>query len=187
MISSSHFLFLIGAAVAGFFILMFNRLVTLARRTEEAFADIDVQLKLRHDLVPNLVQSVKGFVSHERACIDAVMTARRAALEARSAETQARAEADLTNRIGQFLVIAESHPVIHASPHFESLRREMSDVEGRIAASRRHYNMSVREYNAALASFPGNLLARWQGLRPRRFYDLGAERVFADEAPIIKF
>lgn len=187
MISGAQLTLLLWVAAIVLFILLFNRLVTLARRAEEAFADIDVQLKHRHDLIPNIVQTVKGFVAHEKSCIEAVAAARRSAIEARSLDLQARAEADLTARLGQFIAVAESHPVVMASPHFEALRREIGEVEHKIAAARRHYNMNVREYNAALASFPGNLLGRWQGLRPRRFYDLGADRVFVDDAPPIVF
>lgn len=187
MIGTAQLLILLGAAIPAVFVLLFNRLVTLARRTEEAFADVDVQLKHRHDLIPSLVHAVKGFVAHEKSCIDAVIAARRAAMEARSFELQARAEADLSASLGHFVSAALSHPVVQASPHFEDLRREISEAENKIASARRHYNMTVREYNSALASFPGNLLGRWQGMRPRRFYDLSAERVFAEDAPAVSF
>jgi LemA protein len=173
--------------VAAVTVLFYNRLVKLARRSDGAFADIDVQLKHRHDLIPNLIETVKGFVTHERGVIDSLVQCRTAAMRAQGPSAQLQAEAALGSRLGQVLALVESYPAVQASSHFIELRRELADCENKIAAARRFFNMAVGEYNAALEQFPLNFIGQASGLHPRRFYDLGVERVFVEEAPAVKF
>lgn len=165
----------------------YNNLVALAQRCDQAAGDIDVQLRHRHDLIPSLVETVRGFASHERGIIDSLMNARAAAMRAATAEEQQEAEAVVSVKLNQALAAVETYPEVRGSQHFSDLRRELSDVENKIAASRRFLNLAVSEYNASLGQFPNNVIARKAGLRDRRFYDLGLDRVFAEEAPAFKF
>jgi LemA protein len=175
-------------AAAGFIVIgSHNRLVTLAQRCDQAFADIDVQLRNRHDLIPSLVETVRGFASHERAVIDSLMSARASAIRASTPEQQLQAEALVSVKLGQVLASAEAYPEVNGSQHFMELRREISDVEHKIAAARRFLNMAVSEHNASLAQFPNNLIVGRTGAQPRRYFDLGLDRVFAEEAPVVKF
>jgi LemA protein len=165
----------------------YNRLVTLSRRCDQAFADIDVQLKHRHDLIPGLVETVKGFASHEKHIIETVMAARATAMRATTADARLAAEGELSARLVQMISVTENNPEVRGSQHFTELRRDLSDTENKIAAARRFLNMSVAEYNASLEQFPANVIGSKFGLKSRRFYDLGAERVFFEDAPAVKF
>jgi LemA protein len=164
-----------------------NRLAVLAQRCEQAFADVDVQLRARHELIPNLVETVRGFATHERATLDSVMSARKAALAAATPTAQMQAEMALGNNLRQLIAVAESYPDLQGSRHFTELRNEIADAENKIAASRRFMNMATAEYNASLGQFPTNLIARNSGHAKRRFFDLGVERVFVEDAPVVKF
>lgn len=175
------------AAAVLYVIAMHNRVATLAQRCDQALADIDVQVRARHDLIPNLVETVKAFAAHERATLNSVMSARRAAMAAASPGAQLQAETALGNNLMQLYAMAEKYPDLQGSRHFSELRGEISDAENKIAAARRFQNMAVAEYNASLGQFPANLLARSAGHKPRNFYDLGLERVFVEEAPTVKF
>jgi LemA protein len=173
--------------LALWFAMAYNRLIVLARRCDEAFADIDVYMKQRHDLVPNLVESVRGFAGHERGVIDSITKARAAAVSATSEAARTKAETMLGTAITQIVAASESYPEIAASQHFMRLKDEIADCENKIAASRRYLNMAVREYNATLEQMPGNLVAGVAGMTTRDFYDLGPARVIFDEAPAVKF
>jgi LemA protein len=174
-------------AVVGIAVLvLYNRLVALGARCDQAFADVDVQLKQRHDLIPNLVHTVRDFVGHERGTLEALMKARAAAMTAPTPAAQMQAESALTSRLGQLVAVVEANPQLQASAHFVSLREEIADVENKIAAARRYLNMAVTEHNTTLRQFPLNLLAKPLRLSARAFYDLGADRVFLDEAPSAK-
>lgn len=172
-------------ALAGIF--YYNRIAALAARCDRAGADIDVQLRHRHDLIPNLIQTVKGFASHERGVIDSLMTARAAAVRAVDPAERDHAEAEVTARLGLVLTTVEQYPEVQGSRHFADLRREMTDVENKIAASRRFFNMAVSEYNATLTQFPANAIARVAGLRAREMFDLAARRPEMEEAPAATF
>ncbi|HKG81696.1 MAG TPA: LemA family protein [Beijerinckiaceae bacterium] len=163
-----------------------NRLVALDSRCERALADIDVQLKHRHSLLPNLFETVKAFTAHERGTIEAVVTARAAALRATSPEAQLQAEAALGHGIAQLFTIAENYPELQASEHFRDLRRELADTENKLAATRRFLNAAVNEYNSTLRQFPANVIAGAARLHKRAFYDIGIERVLIDDAPVFK-
>jgi LemA protein len=177
-----------GLGFAGILTMMaYNRLVMLGQRCDRAYADIDVQLRHRHDLIPSLVETVKGFASHERGIIDSLMSARAAAVKAAGPEEQARAEAALSSRLGQVFASVETYPEVKGSQHFAELRREIADVENKIAASRRFLNMAVSEHNATLAQFPAGLIGRTFGLASRRFFDLGLDRVLMEDAPAVRF
>jgi len=165
----------------------YNRLVKLAQRCDQAYADIDVQLRHRHDLIPNLVETVRGFASHERGIIDSLMSARAAAITAAGGEAQARAEAALSNQMVRVLATTEAYPEVKGSQHFAALSRELADTENKIAACRRFLNMAVSEYNATLAQFPAALIGRSAGLNNRRGFDLGLDRVIMEEAVAVKF
>src|SRR5262245_35764378 len=164
-------------------VLVYNRLAVLSRRCERAMADIDVQVRHRHDLVPSLVEAVRGFASHEKGVIDSVVGARAEALRAIGAQDRLQAETMLTSSIVKLLSVAESNPNIQAGAHFSELRGEIIDVNNKIAAARRFFNMAVSEFNASLDQFPANLIGRRFGLAAKRSYDLGLERLFVEEVP----
>ncbi len=153
---------------------IYNGLVAMRQRVSQAFADIDVQLKQRHDLIPNLVETVKGYASHERETLDAVVKARNAAVAAQGPAAQAAAENMLSGALRQLFALSEAYPDLKASANFQQLQTEISDIENKIAAARRFFNNAVQEYNTGIESFPGGAgggVARIQQarvLRPRR-------------------
>ena len=165
-----------------------NRLAALDSRCERAMADIDVQLKQRHEMLPNLLSTVRAFAAHERDALDMVTRARAGAMSAARGDAQLRAEATLTTQLSQLMTIVESYPELQASQHFQALRMEIAGAENKIAASRRYLNATVDEYNATLRQFPANVLSKLLPRHhPRSFYDIGVERVLLDEAPSLKF
>jgi LemA protein len=183
-LSLSGFLALVG--VVALTIVVYNRLAALARRCEQAMADIDVQLRLRHDLIPSLVETVRSFVAHERGLFETIATARARAMRAADPGERMEAETVLTSGLLRLVALAESNPTSQASSHFAELRSELVDVNNKIAAARRFFNLAVSEYNATLDQFPGNLIGRRFGLTSRRSFDLGIERVFFEDAPAVK-
>ena len=165
----------------------YNRLVALSQRVGQAFADIDVQLKLRHDLIPNLVETVKGYAAHERGTLEAVVQARNAAVAAQGPAQQAAAENMLTGALRQMFALAEAYPDLKANQNFQQLQAELSDVENKIAASRRFFNNSVQEYNTGIQQMPAALFAGAFGFTHKEFFDLGASRTEVEAAPAVKF
>lgn len=151
---------------------LFNRFVRLKTRTDEAWADIDVQLKRRHDLIPNLVETVKGYAAHEREAFENVTKARAAAMGAQGLENKTRTENRLTGALKSLFAVAEAYPDLKANQNFLELQRELSDTENKIQAARRFYNTNVRDLNTAVASFPSNLVARMFHFATREFFDL---------------
>jgi LemA protein len=164
-----------------------NRLVALDQRCETAFADVDVHLKHRQNLIPGLVETVRGFTKHENDILLGVTQARAAALQAAAPEMRLEAEKNLTQNINALIGMAERYPELKASTHFSDLRRELIDAENRITASRRFYNLAVGEYDATLRQFPGSTIARLCKMNVRVPFDLGIERVLMDEPVAIKF
>ena len=164
-----------------------NRLIALDTRCDTAFADIDVQLKHRHSLIPNLVETVRGYAAHEAKVLTEVTQARAAALNSHQPEMRLDAETQLGQTINQLLAVAERYPTLTASPHFAELRAEMADCEHRITAARRFFNMAVDEYNATRQQFPAALFAERMQLGRRMPFDLGVERVILDEPLAVKF
>jgi LemA protein len=177
--------------IIGFLILsaifVYNGLVTLRQRVNQSFADIDVQLKQRHDLIPNLVETVKGYAAHERGTLDAVIQARNAAVNAKSPGQVAAAENQLTGAIRGLLALAESYPDLKASANFQQLQAELSDLENKIAAARRFFNNAVQEYNTGIQRFPAALFAGMLGFTEKQFFDLGDTRATVGETPAVKF
>ncbi|HZZ36106.1 MAG TPA: LemA family protein [Caulobacteraceae bacterium] len=166
---------------------VYNRLVGLRQNTNEAFADIDVQLKQRQDLVPNLVETVKGYASHERGTFDEVTAARAAATSATSVEGKIAAENALTGALGRLMAVAEAYPELKANTNFLQLQSELSDIENKLAAARRFFNNAVGEYNAQTQTFPAVLFAAAMGFQGREFFDLGTDRAAAATPPQVKF
>jgi LemA protein len=180
----------VAAVIAVVLVAIYNRLVALRQNVGNAFADIDVQLKLRHDLVPNLVETVKGYAAHERATLEAVIAARGAAVSAErsgDAAQMAQAEGVLSAALGRLIAIAENYPDLKANANFQQLQGELSDIENKIAAARRYFNNAVNEYNTGREQFPAVLVASSFGFMPRTFFDLGEGREAAEEVPKVSF
>ena len=151
---------------------VYNRFVRFVLRTKEAWADIDVQLKRRYDLIPNLVESVKGYVKHEAGTLEKVTAARAAAMDAGGVEAKGKAENMLSSALKSLFAVAESYPDLKANTNFLELQRELSDTENKIQAARRFYNGNVRDLNTAVDSFPGNVIANVFRFEPREFFAL---------------
>ena len=166
---------------------VYNSLVSMRQRVNQAYADIDVQLRQRHDLVPNLVETVKGYAAHERGTLDEVVKARNAAMTAQGPAQQAAAENMLTGALRQLFAVAETYPDLKASTNFQQLQAELTDLENKIAAARRFFNNAVQEYNTGIQRFPAALFASAFDFTPKTFFDLGDERAAVREAPPVKF
>ena len=161
--------------VAGFVFLIiggYNKLVGLRQRSDEAWSDIDVQLKRRTDLVPNLVETVKGYAAHERTTLDAVTRARGAAVAAQTPETRAQAENALTGALRQLFALAEAYPDLKANTSFVQLQGSLGDIEDAIQNSRRYYNAVVRDLNTTVQAFPSNVIASFFQFHPRGYFEL---------------
>jgi len=179
---------LVVVAVLGFIVMaIYNRLVALRARADQAFADIDVQLKQRHDLIPNLVETVKAYAAHEKGTLDAVIQARNAAERATSVEGKVQAESAVTAGLGRLFAIAEAYPDLKANTNFLALQSELSDVENKLAAARRFFNNAIAEYNTGRQSFPAVIFANMFGFAPRSSFDLGEQRETLEVAPTVKF
>jgi LemA protein len=166
---------------------VYNRLVALRQSANQAFADIDVQLKQRHDLIPNLVETVKGYASHERGTLEAVIAARNAAVSAQGVNDKVQAENALSGALRGLFALSEAYPDLKASANFATLQAELSDIENKLAAARRFFNNSVGEYNAAIQQFPAVLFAGGAGFQARTFFDLGEDRAVVEATPQVKF
>lgn len=174
--------------IAIWVISLYNGLVKLRNRRQNAFADIDVQLRQRHDLVPQLVETVKGYASHEKELLLRVTEARTAAMAAGSIDDKIKAEQQLTAALQGLKVQVEAYPDLKANQNFLQLQEELSDIENKLAASRRFFNGATTEYNNAVESFPGNLIARNFGFQREVFFDLGTDtRKQMEEPPKINF
>jgi LemA protein len=166
---------------------MYNSLVAMRQRTNQAFADIDVQLKLRHDLIPNLVETVKGYAAHERGTLEAVIQARNAAIAAPGVEQKVAAENVLTGALRQLFALSENYPNLKANANFQQLQSDLSDIENKLAASRRFFNNAVQEYNTGIQQFPASMMAGMFGFSQREFFDVGDARPQLEQAPSVKF
>jgi len=176
------------AAIAIWLIAAYNGLVSLRQRTNQAFADIDVQLKQRHDLIPNLVETVKGYGSHERETLEAVINARNAAMNAHGPAQQGAAEGMLGAALGRLIALGEAYPDLKANTNFQQLQDQLADVENKLAAARRFFNNAVSEFNASIQAFPAVLFARQMGFSEREFFDVGEDaRKQLDAPPQVKF
>ena len=166
-------------------VLLYNRLVRLRNRAENAWAQVDVQLRRRYDLIPNLVEAVRGYASHERTTFDEVTKARTRAQEAGTVEDQAQAENALTAAIGRLFAVAEAYPELRATENFQQLQSQLEDTEQKIAVARQVYNDTVLTYDTALESVPTNVVAGLFSFRPRAYFEV--EEPAAREAPRVQF
>lgn len=159
---------------------VFNSLVRQRNQVKEAWSDIDVQLKRRHSLIPNLVETVKGYAGHERQTLDSITAARSAAVNAKSLPEQAAAENTLSAGLRTLFAVSENYPDLKANTNFLELQRELSDTENKIQAARRFYNGVVRDYNTAIESVPSNIIASAFNFTKEEFFQLDDEAVRAD-------
>lgn len=166
---------------------LYNRLVKLRNNRENAFADIDVQLKQRHDLIPQLVATVKGYAAHEKETLDRVIAARNGAVVAKSIDDKIQAENMLTSALSGLKVTLEAYPDLKANQNFIQLQEEISDLENKLASVRRYFNSATRELNNAVETFPSNLIAGMFGFHKEMMFDLGEQRATLEEAPKISF
>jgi len=166
---------------------IYNGLVAMRQRTNQAFADIDVQLKQRHDLIPNLVETVKGYAAHERGTLEAVIQARNVAVAAPGVEQKVAAENMLTGALGKLFALSENYPNLKANANFQQLQSDLSDIENKLAASRRFFNNAVQEYNTGIQQFPAAMFAAMFGFSQRTFFDVGGDRAQLEQAPSVKF
>ena len=180
---------LIILAILAFWLMnAYNGLVRLRNRRQSAFADIDVQLRQRHDLVPQLVETVKGYAGHERDVLLKITEARSAAVSATTIDDKIKAEQQLTSALQGLKVSVEAYPDLKANQNFLQLQEELSDIENKLASARRFFNGATTEYNNSVESFPGNLVARNFGFQREVFFDLGEDiRRRMEEPPSIKF
>ena len=177
---------LILAIIIFWVILTYNSLITLINRTKEAWADIDVQLKRRYDLIPNLVETVKGYAAHEKEVLTKVTEARTKAMEAKNLKERGEAENALSATLKTLFAVAERYPDLKASANFLELQRELRDTEDKIQAARRFYNGNVRDLNIKLESFPEKLIVSLLGFEKMEFFEL-REAAEEREAPTVKF
>jgi LemA protein len=183
--SAFWILLILLAVVAIAVISLYNSLVGLRQRVRSAWSQIDVQLKRRYDLIPNLVETVKGYAAHEKETFERVVQARNAAIAATGVAQQAQAENALTGALRQLFALAEAYPDLKANQNFLALQEELTSTENRIAFARQHYNDVVASYNTRRLSFPANLFASALGFGPEEFFEIEtpAERT----APAVKF
>ncbi len=156
-------------------IVLYNGLVTAKNRTEEAWSDIDVQLKRRYDLIPNLINTVKGYAAHESGVLERVTEARTQAMQAGNVDAHAEAENMLSSTLKSLFAVAENYPDLKANQNFLELQQELSDTENKIMASRRFYNSSVMDLNTKVESFPTNIFASLFGFGKKSFFELTEE------------
>ena len=166
---------------------VYNRLVKLRNQRENAFADIDVQLKQRHDLIPQLVETVRGYMKHENETLLQVVQARSEAVSAVGVNDKIAAENKLSSALSGLRVTLEAYPDLKASQNFLQLQEEIGDVENKLAASRRFFNMATREFNNAVEVFPSNIVAGISGFHREPMFDLGGDRASHEQAPKISF
>ena len=166
-------------------VLVYNKLIKFRTFVDEAWSGINVQLKKRHDLIPNLMESVRGYAAHERETFESVTLARNTAIQAQSVKTQEIAENQLSGALSRLLAISESYPELKANQNFLQLQEKLGEIEGDIEKSRRYYNGAVRQKNIAIDTFPSNMIANMFGFEKSLFFELESE---AEKAvPQIKF
>lgn len=173
--SFGYIILLAVVALAGYVLFVYNSLIKQRNQVKEAWSDIDVQLKRRHDLIPNLVETVKGYASHEREAFEQVTNARAQALGAQTPQAHAQAENTLTGTLKTLFAVAENYPDLKANTNFLELQRELSDTENKVQASRRFYNGVVRDYNTAIQKVPANLVANTFSFKAEEFFGVDDE------------
>ncbi|MDZ7611320.1 MAG: LemA family protein [Candidatus Moranbacteria bacterium] len=165
----------LAAVVLIWLMLIYNGLVKLRNRTEEAWSDIDVQLKRRYDLIPNLINTVKGYAAHEKETLEKVTEMRAKAMGAKDTKEQAEAENMLSETLKSLFAVSENYPDLKANQNFLELQRELSDTENKIQASRRFYNGNVRDFNTKIQTFPNSLVAGMLGFKEKEFFEAEGE------------
>jgi LemA protein len=176
------------AAAALFVIGLYNRLVALRQNRGNAFSDIDVQLKLRYDLVPPLVETVKGYAAHEKSVFENVTAARASVAQSSGTDERLKAEQRLGGALANLYAVAENYPALKADQNFQALMAELADIENKIAAARRFFNNATNEFNTAVQQFPSNVIAGMFGFKTEAFYeDNAVERALLEKTPEVKF
>jgi LemA protein len=175
----------IAVVLIGIVVALYNKLVRLRNRSENAWAQVDVQLRRRYDLIPNLVEAVKGYAAHERETFEEVTKARTAAQQAQGVEDQAKAENILTQALGKLFAVAEAYPELRATENFQQLQAQLTDTEQKIAISRQVYNDAVLTYDNALETVPTNIVAGIFSFEPRQYFEV--EEAGVREAPRVQF
>jgi LemA protein len=184
------------AVLAIWIVAMYNRFIRLIQQTKEAWADIDVQLKRRYDLIPNLIETVKGYAAHEKETLDQVTSARTQATQVHvdpskvtpeQIAAMAGAEQGLSQALGRLLAVAENYPDLKANTNFLELQKELSDTENKIQAARRFYNGNVRDLTIGIQSFPGNIIANIFGFKAMEYFELGEGEEAARQPVAVKF
>ena len=165
----------------------YNLLVKLKNNRENAFADIDVQLKQRHDVIPQLVATVKGYAAHEKETLEMVVNARSGAMNARTIDDKIVAENALSSALSGLKITLEAYPDLKANTNFLQLQEEISDIENKLSSVRRYFNSATRELNNAVETFPSNIIAGMFGFKKQMMFDLGTERATLEVAPQISF
>lgn len=167
-----------------YIVFTYNGFVTLKNRVKEAWSDIDVQLKRRYDLIPNLVETVKGYASHEKETFERVITARNVAMAANGVKEKGEAENVLSGTLKSLFALSENYPELKASTNFLELQRELTDTENKVQAARRFYNGNVKDFNIKLEVFPSNIIASIFGFKASEFFAIGDEE---KETPKVSF
>ncbi len=186
--STSTIILIVVGVIVLFAIMIFNRLVALRQACKNAFSDIDVQLKQRHDLIPNLVETVKGYAAHESGVFTKVTEARASAMRATTPGDKMAAEGALTGALANLMAVAENYPQLKANENFMQLQGELADLENKIAASRRFFNNAVAEYNTSIGQFPAVLFAGMFGFKTEDMYAMdAAEKAEANQPPKVSF
>ena len=185
--NTTYVLIGIVAVVAVWLVWAYNNFVRLTNRTEEAWSDIDVQLKRRYDLIPNLIETVKGYAAHEAGTLQKVTEARTKAMGAQTVGEHAQAENMLTGALKSLFAVSESYPDLKANSNFVELQRELSDTENKIQAARRFYNSVVQDLQNAIEQFPTNIVGSTFGFKTREFFQLGENEQVAKEPVKVKF
>lgn len=176
------------ALLAVFLIVLYNRIVALVQKRKNAFSDIDVQLKLRHDLIPNLVNTVKGYAEHEKGVFERVTEARATAMRGGGINDTLNAEQALGGALMNLMAVAENYPQLKADANFQQLQNELSDIENKIAAARRFFNNATNEYNTSIQQFPAVLVAKMFNFNEETFFELDpAEEQAVKTAPDVQF
>lgn len=185
--STGLILLIILGVLVGWAVLSYNSFISLIQRTKEAWADIDVQLKRRYDLIPNLVNTVKGYATHEREAFEKVTEARTRAMGAGTPAEKGAAENMLSGALKTLFAVSEAYPDLKANQNFLELQRELSDTENKLQAARRFYNGNVRDLNTAIAQFPGNIIAGMFHFGKMEFFELGEGEEAAKKPVEVKF
>ena len=187
MTTTTIIILIVIALIAIWIVALFNHLITLTNRAKESWADIQVQLKRRYDLIPNLVETVKGYATHESSAFENVTKARAAAMGATNNTDKAKAENQLSGALKSLFAVSEAYPDLKANQNFLQLQQELGDTEDKIQAARRFYNGNVRDLNIAVQSFPSNIIASSFSFKPMDLFELGADEQAAKQPVKVQF